>query len=91
MPAGFRNWAEYEDRAARIRDWTPAIVTGLLQTEDYARVLSALRAGDQWRGGRCPAGRPHGPTAPRPDPAGAPVGVFVVDEFALYRRVGSPR
>jgi transcriptional regulator with XRE-family HTH domain len=29
--------ADYEDRATRIRTWTPLLVDGLLQTPDYAR------------------------------------------------------
>jgi transcriptional regulator with XRE-family HTH domain len=45
VPAGFRNWAEYEDKAATLRDWYPGIITGLLQTEDYAR--RAPRRGPQ--------------------------------------------
>jgi transcriptional regulator with XRE-family HTH domain len=33
IPAGFRSWAEYEDKATTLRDWYPGILTGLLQTE----------------------------------------------------------
>jgi transcriptional regulator with XRE-family HTH domain len=29
--------ADYEDRATRIRSWTPLLIDGLLQTPDYAR------------------------------------------------------
>ena len=39
IPATFRNWPDYEDRAATIRTWNPGIIGGLLQTEDYARAL----------------------------------------------------
>ena len=39
VPASFRSWPEYEDKAAALRDWSPSIVTGLLQAEDYARAL----------------------------------------------------
>jgi transcriptional regulator with XRE-family HTH domain len=39
VPAGFRSWAELEDKAQRLHDWMPSIITGLLQTEDYARAL----------------------------------------------------
>src|ERR1700730_18293000 len=35
VPAGFRNWPEYEDKAASIRVWSPGGVDGLLQTEGY--------------------------------------------------------
>ena len=39
VPASFKSWPEYEDKAASLRDWSPSIMTGLLQTEDYARAL----------------------------------------------------
>jgi transcriptional regulator with XRE-family HTH domain len=39
VPAAFRNWAELEEKAARLCDWWPSVVTGLLQTQDYARAL----------------------------------------------------
>jgi transcriptional regulator with XRE-family HTH domain len=38
-PPGFRSWAEYEDKAARLSVWSPSVIDGLLQTEDYARAL----------------------------------------------------
>jgi len=42
-PPGFRSWPEYEDKAARLNVWSPGIVHGLFQTEDYARsMLSTL-------------------------------------------------
>ena len=37
VTATFKSWPEYEDKAASLRDWSPSIVTGLLQTEDCAR------------------------------------------------------
>ena len=37
MPAGFRDWTEHEERTATLRDWSPTVVTGLLQTAGYAR------------------------------------------------------
>src|SRR3984957_6458955 len=39
VPAAFRNWSELEEKAARLCDWWPSVVTGLLQTQDYARAL----------------------------------------------------
>ncbi len=91
VPAGFRNWAEYQDKAATLRDWYPGIVTGLLQTEDYARsvlsvspavsaeVVAARLASRMARQQRALF---------RPDP---PSVWFVVDEMALFRRTGSPQ
>src|SRR5580698_7142465 len=49
VPASFRSWPEYEDRAATLRDWSPSIITGLLQAKDYARALISVQpsiAGD---------------------------------------------
>jgi transcriptional regulator with XRE-family HTH domain len=42
IPAGFRSWAEHEDKAATLRDWYPGILTGLLQTEGYARAVLSV-------------------------------------------------
>ena len=39
IPASFRSWQEYEDKAGRLSVWSPGIIHGLLQTEDYARAL----------------------------------------------------
>lgn len=89
-PPGFRSWAEYEDRSATIRDWYPGIITGLLQTEDYARaILSAARGVAAEVISMRLAGRMERQrrVLMRDDP---PAAWFVVDEMALYRRVGSP-
>ena len=89
-PPGFRSWAEHEDKAATLRDWYPGIITGLAQTEDYARavlsvspavsdeVVSARLASRMERQRR---------VLMREDP---PTTWLVVDEMALYRYVGSP-
>ncbi|MGW1839830.1 helix-turn-helix domain-containing protein [Streptomyces sp. NPDC002067] len=48
MKSAFSDYAkrriELEERAVEIADWTPTVVPGLLQTENYARTL--LRAGN---------------------------------------------
>jgi hypothetical protein len=36
VPATFRSWPDYEDRASGIRTWTPGIIDGLVQSEGYA-------------------------------------------------------
>jgi transcriptional regulator with XRE-family HTH domain len=89
VPAGFRNWAEYEDRAVRLYDWWPSIISGLLQTEDYAHahlstlpgatsdVIAARLASRMGRQKRVLT-RDESPQA-----------WFVVDEMALYRLAGS--
>jgi transcriptional regulator with XRE-family HTH domain len=90
VPASFKSWPEYEDKAANLRDWSPSIVTGLLQTEAYARALisvqpditqetvSARLAGRMERQKRV-MGRDSPPSAR-----------FITDELSLYREVGSP-
>jgi len=91
VPATFRSWPDYEDRAASIRTWTPGIVDGLVQSEDYARALIAVQPGIT---PEAAAGRLASRTERqrrvlhRPGP---PPAWVIVDEMALYRLVGSPQ
>jgi hypothetical protein len=89
-PAGFRSWGEYEDKASSLRVWSPGIVHGLLQTEAYARALIAVEPAitDEIARVRL-ANRMERQrrVVMREDP---PSAWFIVDEMALYRRVGSP-
>jgi lambda repressor-like predicted transcriptional regulator len=89
-PAGFRNWGEYEDKAARLRVWSPGIIHGLAQTEGYARALidvepattdeiARVRLANRMARQRRVLYREDAPSA-----------WFVVDVMALYRLVGSP-
>jgi transcriptional regulator with XRE-family HTH domain len=90
MPAGFRSWAEYEDKSATLRVWSPGIVHGLLQTEGYARDLLSVSPGmsDEVISGRLASRMERQRRVLlRDDP---PSAWFVVDEVALYRCVGSP-
>jgi transcriptional regulator with XRE-family HTH domain len=88
-PAGFRSWAEYEDKASSLRVWSPGIVHGLLQIEAYARALIAVEPAitDEIARVRL-ANRMERQrrVIMREDP---PSAWFIVDELALYRRVGS--
>jgi hypothetical protein len=89
-PPGLRSWAEHEDRAVRLSVWSPGIVHGLFQTEDYARtfimllpgvteeVMAAMLASRMERQRR---------VLFRED---APSVTCVIDHVALYRLVGSP-
>jgi transcriptional regulator with XRE-family HTH domain len=90
VPATFKSWPEYEDRSASLRDWSPSIVTGLLQTEEYARALIAVqphvtpgtagaRLASRTERQKRVMGRDNPPSA-----------WFLVDELSLYRQVGSP-
>ena len=89
-PAGFRNWGEYEDKAASLRVWSPGIIHGLAQTEGYARALidvepattdeiARVRLANRMARQRRVLYRDDAPSA-----------WFVVDVMALYRLVGSP-
>ncbi len=90
VPPGFRNWAELEDKATRLCDWMPGIVTGQLQTEDYARALLSTYPGasDEAIKSRLAARMDRQRRVLMRD--NPPLVWFVVDEMALYRLVGSP-
>src|SRR5882757_10935598 len=45
MPAGFRSWAEYEDKATELLVWSPGVIDGLAQTEGYARAVLSIHPG----------------------------------------------
>ena len=89
VPAGFRSWAEYEDKAATVRVWAPTIVHGLLETENYARIMLSVYPGvsDQVVKARLASRMQRQQRVLfRADPPDVHV---IVDEVALYRRVGS--
>ena len=88
-PAGFRDWPEHEDRAAKLYVWSPSILHGLLQTEDYARALLETLPGasaeviESRLRSRMERQRR---VLLRDDP---PEAWFIVDEHSLHRCVGS--
>jgi transcriptional regulator with XRE-family HTH domain len=90
-PPGFRDWGELEEKAASLRDWYPGIVTGLLQTERYAEALLRTSPGvtAEVVANRLAARmeRQHRVLYRDDDP---PAAMFILDEVALYRMVGSP-
>jgi transcriptional regulator with XRE-family HTH domain len=89
IPATFRSWQEYEDKAGRLHVWSPGIIHGLLQTENYARALliTMPKATDDVVATRLTARMERQRrTLGRPDP---PASWFIVDELSLYRLVGS--
>jgi len=89
MPPGFRSWPEYENKATRLSDWSPGVVTGMLQTEDYARSMLSTLPGATAEGvaarlsNRMERQRR---VLYREDP---PSSCYIVDHTALYRLVGS--
>jgi DNA-binding XRE family transcriptional regulator len=88
IPATFKSWPDYEDRSATLRAWTPSILDGLMQTEDYARALIATAGVDRDTASARLRGRMERQRRfwERRPPVRA---VFIVDEVALYRFVGS--
>jgi hypothetical protein len=90
-PPGFRDWPEHENKTTTIREWSPMVVTGMLQTERYARamletypgvageVITARLANRMERQRRVLFRDDSPPTAS-----------YLIDHAALYRLVGSP-
>jgi hypothetical protein len=77
------------DRRSRLCDWWPSVLTGLLQTQDYARALidvvpgttpetAAARLANRMERQRRLLGRDTPPKM-----------TFIIDELALYRCVGT--
>jgi plasmid maintenance system antidote protein VapI len=89
-PPGFRDWPEHENKTTTIREWSPMIVTGMLQSERYARALLCTLPGatEEAVNARL-ANRMERQRRVlfRDDP---PTAVYVIDHAALYRCVGSP-
>jgi hypothetical protein len=87
-PPGFRSWTEEEDSASSLCVWTPSIIDGLLQTEDYARVLLSVHPDvpDEVVSTRL-AGRMA--RQKRLFVRQIPT-LFLIDQLSLYRLVGSP-
>ena len=66
-PPWFRSWVEHEQQAATLRIWQLGVLSGLLQTEDYARGDPDRRTGRDRRPGERASGRAAG-TPGGPDP-----------------------
>ncbi len=88
-PPWFRSWIEHEQHAATLRIWQLGVLSGLLQTEDYARAILAVEPGvtDDDVGARLTARLARQAILARDDP---PAAWFLVDEAALRRHIGSP-
>jgi transcriptional regulator with XRE-family HTH domain len=87
-PPWFRSWVEIEQQAATLRVWQPSVLSGLLQTEDYARAILATDPGvtDDQVAARVSARLSRQAILTREDP---PAAWFLVDESALRRCIGS--
>ena len=88
-PPWFRSWIEHEQRAAALRLWQLGVLSGLLQTEDYARAILTVNPGvtEDEVNGRLAARLARQAILTRDDP---PAAWFLVDEAALRRRISSP-
>jgi transcriptional regulator with XRE-family HTH domain len=87
-PAGFRNWGEYEDRATELFVWSPGIIDGLAQTENYARAMLAIHPGatSEVVEARLKSRMERQKRLLRDD---GPTVILLLDMAALYRAVGS--
>ena len=88
MPAGFRSWAEYEDRATELLIWSPGIIDGLAQTEGYARALLSIHPGatSEMVNARLHGRMERQRRLLRDD---GPAVALLIDMPALYRAIGS--
>jgi transcriptional regulator with XRE-family HTH domain len=87
VPAAFKDWSEHEDETASLRDWWPSFVSGLLQTEDYAH--AQLRTYPAVTDEAVAARLVSRMERQRRLFSRDVLTWFIVDEFALYRLVGS--
>ena len=88
-PPWFRSWVEHEQQAPTLRIWQLGVLSGLLQTEQYARAILTVEPGvtEDQVNERLAARLARQAILARDDP---PAAWFLVDEAALRRCVGSP-
>jgi Domain of unknown function (DUF5753)/Helix-turn-helix domain len=88
-PPWFRSWVEHEQRAMGLRVWQLGVLSGLLQTADYARAILAVNPGvtEDEASARLAARLERQAVLTREDP---PAAWFLVDEAALRRCIGPP-
>ncbi|MFC6086156.1 helix-turn-helix domain-containing protein [Sphaerisporangium aureirubrum] len=89
LPRWFRPWLEFEREAEALRMWEPLMVPGLLQTEDYARVILSRRPGisAEQAEERVAARMERQNILKRPVP---PMLWVIIDEGILYRPIAGP-
>jgi transcriptional regulator with XRE-family HTH domain len=90
IPATFRSWSDYEDKSTTLRSWTPGIINGLVQTEDYARALIATETGIDAREREARLRARMARQKRVLGRANPPRFALLADQAALYRLVGSP-
>jgi transcriptional regulator with XRE-family HTH domain len=87
VPAAFKDWSELEDKGATVRAWAPAVIHGLLQTQDYAAALLRTYPGvsEEAVNSRLTARMER----QRRLFARDVLAWFIIDELSLYRLAGS--
>ncbi|GAA1990033.1 helix-turn-helix transcriptional regulator [Nocardiopsis rhodophaea] len=90
-PDWYRKVPEMERRSSQIQDYQALVVTGLLQTEDYAR--ATIRAGDRLASDDQVEAKVRERLTRQEILQGtdAPFLVAVIDELVLSRRLGDPK
>jgi transcriptional regulator with XRE-family HTH domain len=91
LPAWLRDWASHEQGTRILRDWCPSIVTGQLQTEDYARAIietGPCITDDEVTARVAARMERQRRVLLRDDPPPA-AAWFLIDYFALLRGIGS--
>jgi transcriptional regulator with XRE-family HTH domain len=88
-PPWFRSWVEHEQHAATLRIWQLGVLSGLLQTADYARSILTVNPGttEDEVSARLAARLERQAVLTRDDP---PTAWFLVDEAAFSRRISHP-
>ena len=86
----FQEWADIEAEATALRWYEPLVVPGLLQTEEYARAILAVRPDGNLDGldDQVAARLARQAVLDRPD---APQLWCVLDEGVLHRAIGGPK
>jgi transcriptional regulator with XRE-family HTH domain len=89
--SGFRDWREFEDKAARLGVWSPSVLHGLLQTAEYARAVleTSLGVTAEIVSTRLAARMERQKRVLLRD--NPPEARFIIDECSLHRLVGSPQ
>ena len=88
-PPWFRPWVEHEQSAHVLKIWACGLFSGLAQTEEYASAVLSAEPGvtEEQVAERLTARMGRQRVLMRDDP---PATWLLVDEAALYRRVGTP-
>jgi DNA-binding XRE family transcriptional regulator len=88
-PPWFRSWVEHEQRATILRIWQLGVLSGLLQTADYARSILSVEPGvtEDEVSARLAARLERQTILTDEEP---PTAWFLIDEAALQRHIGPP-